>query len=46
MMYTVHANKKEYGPFAYYEAALQFARASWAEKDFYITGPHSDEVPV
>ena len=46
MMYTVHANGQECGPFSHYENALAFARDRWKEKEFYITGPHSDEVCV
>jgi hypothetical protein len=37
-MYMVHANGQHYGPFGYYESALQFAKEHWAEKDFHITG--------
>jgi hypothetical protein len=45
-MYTVHADRRECGPFGNYQNALAYARSHWKEKEFHITGPHSDDVPV
>jgi hypothetical protein len=45
-MFTIHVKGREYGPFGYYSSALAFARERWAEYEFYIKGPHSDDVFV
>lgn len=43
-MYNIHVGCQQYGPFSFYSSALAFARERWVEKEFYITGPHSDEI--